>query len=169
MLKNSLLNLWTLSRFKWQFTLPCIAPSRRPGSPDCLPQLSPVLGDYFIEKFRLRKIYLKHWLWLWHRIPLEDLHVALVVLHNLLRLHLLAAHGFHHQISRNWGLILDPNGLTKLVTECFYLGWRRDFIRGPMCSMNSSSICLMLPLKFGLVATCRPGREIWLYFIMYFC
>ena len=36
-----------------------------------------------------------------------------------------------------------------------------------MCSMNSSSICLMLPLKFGLVATCRPGRKIWVYFIMY--
>ena len=31
-------------------------------------------------------------------------------------------------------------------------------MRGLMCSINSSSICLMFPLKFGLVATWRPVK-----------
>lgn len=51
--------------------------------------------------------YLKHRLWLWHCVPLKDLHVALVVLHNLLRLHLLPPHGLHHQISERAGILIS--------------------------------------------------------------
>ena len=49
--------------------------------------------------------YLEHRLWLWHCVALEDFHVALVVLHNLLGLHLLPTHGLHHQISEEARLL----------------------------------------------------------------
>ena len=114
--------------------------------------------------------YLEHRLWLWHCVPLKDLHVALVVLHNLLRLHLLPPHGLHHQVPE--GIVICLYGLKficiyrTVLSQHYprfhpfnYLGCRRDFMRGSMCSINSSSICLMFPLKFGFVATCRPKEH----------